>query len=184
MEVSTQLAIADLQKSQAELESQLKNGFYVHETNTEVDITNMRKEAVVEALFNGTAPCGMGYIANAADGQGKKYTRESAREDLLSIIKRRDTMYFDYLHGKRMKLHIGRDVVDIRRYNSGANKEGLGQSILVDLKKDPSAFYLSSAEMRADPIWQYCHPNEMKSIINYFCTALIFTSILFAIFSL
>jgi hypothetical protein len=180
MEVATQLAIADLQKSQAELDS----GSYGYEENTQVDITNMRKEAVVEALFNGTAPCGMGYIANAADGQGKNYTRESAREDLLSIIKRGDTMYFDYLHGKRMKLHIGRDVVDIRRYNSGANKEGLGQRILVELKKDPSAFYFSSAEMRADPIWQYCHPYEFKSIIKYVCAAFTLTSILFAIFFL
>lgn len=144
-----------------------------YEKNTEVDITGMRKEAVVAALFNGTGSCGMGFCTLAQfedeeEQEGRKgYSRQRAREDLLAIINRGETMYFDYLHGKRMKLHIGKDVVDIRRYNSGADTPGLGQKILAELKKDPTAFYASEDEMEADPIWQYCHPSFVRTAKNF-----------------
>lgn len=132
-----------------------------YEMNTTVDITNMRKEAVVEALYNGSVPCGMGILAS----RPSEYTREQARKELLEQMKYESILYIDYLHGKRMKLHIDKDVVDIRRYNSGAYQDGLGQRILEELKKDPTAFYASEAEMHADPIWRFCHPSPVAKIV-------------------
>lgn len=194
MENAAALAFAELQRSQAELNQQLRsNSWPKYEENTKVDITNMRKEAVVEALFNGGTPCGMGFMTHAADGDiTNRYTRKSARNDLLEVMKQGKSLYFDYLHGVRMKLAISDDVVDIRRYNSGANEEGLGQRILADLKNNPTAFYATDAEMHADPIWQYCHQPtlyKLKTIMNYpsvicLCILSIFASIIFDILSM
>lgn len=127
---------------------------------TKVDISNMRREAVLAALFNGTAPCGFGYFAT----QPSEYTREQAREDLMQKIKLNKSLYIDYLYGKRMKLSFGQDIVDVCRYNASSYENG--QAIIKELAKDPSAFFASEAEMHADPIWRFCH---RKMYFGFLC---------------
>lgn len=105
---------------------------YEREQNTQIDITGLRKEAVLAALYNAASPCSMGAIENL--NFKEEYTRDTAKKDLMV------STHFDYLHGKRMKLNLSLNIIDVRRYNDGSDCRGLGQRIIANLKTDKSAY--------------------------------------------
>lgn len=73
-----------------------------------IDIKNKDKAAVLAALYNASRPLGMGFL-QARDGD---MTVEQAR----ALIDSGQT-YFDYLHGRVMKVHLVGDELDPRLYD-------------------------------------------------------------------
>lgn len=67
-----------------------------------VDITGLTKAEVLAALFNATAPGGMGFL-QAVSGP-KVMTIEDAEEILASSM-----TYFDYVYGRCLKLDLSQD---------------------------------------------------------------------------
>lgn len=73
-----------------------------------MDISGLDKAAVLAALYNASQQQGMGFMhARGARGM----TVEQAREELS----KQD--YFDYLHGRVMKISLAKDEVNTALYN-------------------------------------------------------------------
>lgn len=73
-----------------------------------MDISGLDKAAVLAALYNASKQQGMGFLhARGATDM----TVAQAREELA----KRD--YFDYLHGRVMKINLAGDEVDTRLYD-------------------------------------------------------------------
>jgi hypothetical protein len=73
-----------------------------------MNIKGLDKAEVLAALFNASRQQGMGVL----DSRGwDDITAEQARE----ILKK--TLYFDYLYGRVMKIHLGGDEIDTWGFN-------------------------------------------------------------------
>lgn len=79
----------------------------------EIDISGIDKAELLAALFNGSQQQGMGFMQAAG---GREMTVEQARE-IISKHHEPDRLYFDYLHGRVMKVGIGGDVLKTWLYN-------------------------------------------------------------------
>ena len=75
----------------------------------EIDITKLDRAEMVAALYN------------YADGYpgSRKMTKEEAQAEIDSILagEQGRRWYFDYLHGRSMKIHFGKDILDTRLYD-------------------------------------------------------------------
>ena len=80
----------------------------------EVDISNKDKAEVLAALYNNAPVQAMSW------SRAKPMTVRKARK----ILKR--CTYFDYFHGKEMKISLESNVVDTRLYNRG-NGDGAAE---------------------------------------------------------
>lgn len=78
-----------------------------------ITIPKGKKAAVLAALYNNSKVQGMGFL-QAQPGE----MSEQAAEDLL-----KDQTYFDYLHGKVMKVDLSTDELNPRLYDRD-NGEG------------------------------------------------------------
>ena len=72
-----------------------------------IDINGLNKALVLAALYNHSRPQGMGFLHYKAE----KMTEEQAAE----LLKKRN--YFDYLHGRVMKVDLTGDTLDPRLYD-------------------------------------------------------------------
>jgi len=89
------------------------------------DISKLDKAAVLVALYNNARPQGMGFL---------HYTPEPmAREEAQKLL---DThKYFDYLHGRVMKVNLSGNELDPGLYDRD-NGPGAAFAALADLLKD------------------------------------------------
>lgn len=81
---------------------------------TVIDISGLDKAEVLAALYNGSKQLGLGFLhQQGADA----LSVERAREELKS------SHYFDYLHGRVMKILLSGDELETALYNrdNGAN---------------------------------------------------------------
>jgi hypothetical protein len=75
-----------------------------------MNINGLDKAEVLAALYNGSHQLGMGVL----DGRGaNNMTIEKARE----ILDASESKYFDYLHGRVMKIDLRDDDMETALYN-------------------------------------------------------------------
>lgn len=90
----------------------------------EVDIKGLDKAEVLAALYNASRQQGMGFLQpRGADGM----TAEQAREEL-----KRGT-YFDYLHGRVMKVDLSKDTFCAGAYDRD-NGQGAAERAIASLR--------------------------------------------------
>lgn len=82
---------------------------------TEIDITGKNKAAILAALYNKSRPLGMGILHYKKEDM----TETQAADEL------KGGNYFDYLHGRVMKINLGKDTLSTRLYDRD-NGEGAG----------------------------------------------------------
>lgn len=89
-----------------------------------MNISKYSKAEVLAALYNNSKPLGMGIIHY----NPKDMTTEEA-EELLKKYK-----YFDYLHGRVMKVNLSGDELETYLYNRD-NGEGAAERVISELKE-------------------------------------------------
>lgn len=90
-----------------------------------MNISHLDKAEVLVALYNGSKQQGMGFMH--LDGRQSMFFKEEA-EELL-----KQTIYFDYLHGRVMKIDLSGDELATYLYNRD-NGSGAVEKILASLK--------------------------------------------------
>jgi len=87
-----------------------------------IDIKNIKKEEVLTKLYNASKIQGMGFF-QAVSG-------EMTIQEAKSLLDATDDKYFDYLHGKIMKIDLNSDILNTALYDRdngpGAAKRALG----------------------------------------------------------
>ena len=91
-----------------------------------MNIAGLDKAEVLAALYNGSRQQGMGFL-DTLDEQWM--TVKQAREELEN----NERGYFDYLHGRVMKISLRGDEIDTRLYNRD-NGEGAAEAIINELR--------------------------------------------------
>lgn len=93
-----------------------------------MDIKGLDKAEVLAALYNGSRQQGMGFL-HSRGSHGM--TVEQAREEL------KETSYFDYLHGRVMKIALDGDELETRLYDRD-NGQGAAEKIIAALRAKQS----------------------------------------------
>ncbi len=95
-----------------------------------MNIAGLNKAEVLAALYNGSRQQGMGFMhARGAEGM----TVEQASEEIAN----NKSMYFDYLHGRVMKIDLSGDELDTELYNRD-NGRGAAERIIAGLFAEKS----------------------------------------------
>ena len=94
----------------------------------DIDISGLDKAEVLAALYNASCPQGLGFL-NASPGD---MSVEQARE----LLKQGD--YFDYLHGRVMKVCLRGDLLDPCLYDRDLG-QGAAARAIAHLKKSVAA---------------------------------------------
>ena len=93
-----------------------------------MNIAGLDKAEVLAALFNGSHQRGLGFLqARGATGM----TVGQAREEIAS----NERMYFDYLHGRVMKIDLRDDELRTAAYNRDIG-QGAAESIIEGLRSN------------------------------------------------
>ena len=92
----------------------------------EIDIAGIDKAKLLAALFNASRPLGMGFLQS---GARNTMTDVEARE----ILATGDGAYFDYLHGRVMKIDLSSDKVRPALYDRD-NGPGAVQAVVNTLR--------------------------------------------------
>ena len=90
-----------------------------------MDISKLDRAEVLAALYNASQPLGMGFM----HFKDEDMTREQAQAELDA---RKPRAYFDYLHGRVMKVDLSGDELGTRLYNRD-NGEGAAERALASL---------------------------------------------------
>lgn len=100
---------------------------------TTLDISKLDKAEALVALYNNSRQQGMGFMH--AQGQNEMTPEQAAEKLELSKCRYPDgrtSIYFDYLHGRVMKVELGGDTLDVRLYDRD-NGEGAAARALAPL---------------------------------------------------
>jgi hypothetical protein len=100
----------------------------------EVDISGINKAELLAALFNGSQQQGMGFFQVAG---AREMSVEQARE-IIAKHPEPDRLYFDYLHGRVMKVGIGGDVLGTRLYDRDLG-QGAAERVVARLRQQQAA---------------------------------------------
>ncbi len=91
-----------------------------------MDIAGLNKAEILAALYNGSRQQCMGYLdKRGADGM----TVEQAQEEIDNWPR----MYFDYLHGRVLKVGLAGNDLRTEAYNRD-NGPGAAERIIADLR--------------------------------------------------
>ena len=92
----------------------------------DVDITGLSKGQVLAALFNASAPQGMGFLqaANGPQVMDREFAEEITREYLV----------FDYLFGRPLKIDLSGQSFDPRLFDRDNGGTGTAQLIINQLR--------------------------------------------------
>lgn len=81
------------------------------ETNKDINIANIDKAKLLQALFNNSKQLGLGFM----DASG---ANDMSIDEAKSIVSdNEDRLYFDYLKGRVMKVNIGGDTMNSGGYD-------------------------------------------------------------------
>lgn len=101
---------------------------------SEIDISQMDKAAVLAALYNRARPLGMGMLqfkpGDMSVEQARTIMTDGDSSDYPSANEPQTT-YFDYLHGRVMKINLAGDVLRTGCYDRD-NGEGAAEQALRD----------------------------------------------------
>lgn len=90
-----------------------------------IDISKLKKADVLAALYNSSKQQGMGFMhARGATGMDASEAAELLKHET----------YFDYLHGRVMKVELRGDILDPRLYDRD-NGEGAAQRAIDQIKQ-------------------------------------------------
>ncbi len=97
----------------------------------EVDISGLSKASVLAALYNRAQPQGLGLLHY----DPAPMSVEEAEAELVEAEERAPTLdpYFDYLHGRVMKVRLAGDSLDPRLYDRD-NGEGAVAEVIKALR--------------------------------------------------
>lgn len=90
-----------------------------------IDISGLDKAAVLAALYNNSVPLGMGLLHFDPTPMSV--------EDARAILNIDRVPYFDYLHGRVMKVDLANDELDPRLYDRDLG-EGAAKSVIDSLR--------------------------------------------------
>ncbi len=94
-----------------------------------MNIKGLNKAEVLAALYNNARVHGMGFL-QAKDG-------DMIKEEAQMWLDRTEDKYFDYLHGRVMKIRISGDEINTRLYNRD-NGDGAAEKIIENLSPQPA----------------------------------------------
>lgn len=100
--------------------------------NDIIDISKLNRAAVLAALYNNSKQQGMGFLHARGD---HAMTQEQAQMEIDAMGE--DRLYFDYLHGRVMKVDIGQDELDAWGYDRD-NGHGAARRALQNLLSEQS----------------------------------------------
>ena len=99
-----------------------------------INIAGLDKAEVLLALWDASRTQGMSFLGFLRSGE---LTLETARQEIErrrhKTFDGRDSIYFDYLNGKVMKVDLGQDEFDPRLYDRD-NGDGTAQKAIDNLK--------------------------------------------------
>jgi len=102
-----------------------------------IDIGGIDKAALLAAFYNHARPFGMGMLHY----RPQPMTVEQAREELAtgddqSVMfgQRRARLYFDYLHGRLLKIDITDDTLNPRRFDRDYG-QGAAAKVVAELRR-------------------------------------------------
>ena len=109
-----------------------------------MDIAGLDKAEVLAALYNGSRQQGMGFLqTRGAEGM----TVEQARDEIAN----NERMYFDYLHGRVMKISLRGDELDTGLYNRD-NGQGAAEAVIEALRSNAPHEGPGAASSRTVPL--------------------------------
>jgi len=92
----------------------------------EIDVSDINPAELLAGLYNRSHPQGLGFL-QAKDGD---MTTEQAQKELEDITgQKRNYTYFDYLHGRVMKVEINGEVLVPRLYDRDLG-QGAAQAVV------------------------------------------------------
>ncbi len=91
----------------------------------QIDISGMDKAEILAALYNGSFQQGMGKLHE----RGRDSLSKEEAKELLN-----ESSYFDYLHGRIMKIDLKGDKLKTSGYNRDVG-EGAAERIIEGLRK-------------------------------------------------
>jgi hypothetical protein len=124
----------------------------------EVDIKDLDKVKVLQALYNAKAAMGMGMLHYNPEPMTKEDAEKAIEFHAYPADETGpESCYFDYVAGRPLKVDIAGDTVSMRLYDRDGG-EGMGDFVIHILRifDDPN-----------HPIIQEVHKNGMRSAIGY-----------------
>lgn len=103
----------------------------------EIDITGLSAAAVLAALYNNARQQGMGFL-HQRGASGMSEAEAQKEIDARTDAKGSWRSYFDYLHGRVMKIDIGGDSLEPYLYDRD-NGHGACADAIADLRKSRAA---------------------------------------------
>lgn len=90
-----------------------------------MNIAKLNKAEILVALYNSAKPLGRGFL---------HYTPEDMSiEEAQQLLK--ESIYFDYIKGRILKVNLGKDELDTFLYNRN-NGNGAAENIIVKISKN------------------------------------------------
>lgn len=93
------------------------------ETNTtSIDISKLNRAEVLAALYNNSRQQGLGFVHMTVEQAQEELDERNAHNEGRNC-------YFDYLHGRVMKVHLGKDVLETRLYDRDNGRDAAYHAI-------------------------------------------------------
>jgi hypothetical protein len=107
------------------------------ELATMIDISKLKKADVLRVLYNASKPQGMGYMketrADMPESQAETVVAAKLKVYKDAGIDTNETLYFDYVGGRVMKVDIAGDKLDPRLYDRD-NGQGAAAAAIEELR--------------------------------------------------
>jgi hypothetical protein len=97
----------------------------------EISIAGLTKASVLAALYNGAQQIGMGFM-------NPRGSSSMSEEDAQKLIDGNARLYFDYVHGRVMKIGLKSDTLNTALYNRD-NGDGAAERIIEALREKETA---------------------------------------------
>ena len=134
---------------------------------TNVDITGLSKAEVLAALFNASAPMGMGFlqamngpqVMDIEHAEGLVNAGNTATPDYGGYaLPGHPKLYFDYLYGQPLKLNLTEDSFDPWGFDRDNGGDGTAQRIIDRLRETKDVNPSESQEAHDTAIHLNAHP--------------------------
>lgn len=89
-----------------------------------INISGLDKAAVLRTLYDNAKPLGLGFLHHTPEPMSVEESERLIHEHLNGSLR-----YFDYLHGRVMKISVKDNLMDVRLYDRD-NGEGSAEAAL------------------------------------------------------
>lgn len=96
--------------------------------STAIDIKGIDKAELLAGLYNASRQKGMGFLHSRG---GRDMTKEQAEEEIKAA---QPELYFDYLHGRVMKVQLSGDTLSPWGFDRD-NHEGAAAEVVAEIRK-------------------------------------------------